>query len=134
MHQATLEVLEGTGVEVHHDKALALLAAAGARVDGTRVRIPGELVQEALGTAPRSVTVTSRGAADPLRLESGAVYYGAGSDNIYVLGPGARERRSADSMLERVAERTRMLRQSEPSYRLEPDAARKLDLLVAQSR
>lgn len=95
VHQATLDVLEGTGVEVQHDKALALLAKAGAGVDGTRVRIPKELIEEGLGTAPCSVIETSRGAAEPLRLESGAVYYGTGSDCIYVLGPGARERRPA---------------------------------------
>ena len=39
----------------------------------------------------------------------------------------------AASMLERVAERTRALRESEPAYRLEPDAARQLDRLVANS-
>jgi trimethylamine--corrinoid protein Co-methyltransferase len=95
IHVATLEVLAETGVEVQHEKALALLGKAGARVDGTRARIPPQLIEEALGTAPRRVTVTSRGGADPLRLESGAVYFGTGSDCIYVLGPGARDRRSA---------------------------------------
>ncbi len=95
VHQATLEVLEGTGVDVRHEKALALLGKAGARVDGARVRIPRELVDEALAQAPRTVTLASRGGAQPLRLEPGAVYYGSGSDCIYVLGPGARERRAA---------------------------------------
>ena len=85
VHRATLDVLAKTGVEVHHDKALTLLARAGARVDGTRVRIPSELIDEALALAPRSVTMTSRGAGEPLRLESGAAYYGSGSDCIYVL-------------------------------------------------
>jgi trimethylamine---corrinoid protein Co-methyltransferase len=95
VHEATLEVLDGTGVEVQHAGALALLSAAGARVDGTRARLPREVIEQALGTAPRSVTVASRGAGDPLCLESGAQYYGTGSDCIYVLGPGDRERRPA---------------------------------------
>lgn len=95
VHEATLEVLAGTGVEVQHEKALALLAKAGARVDGTRVRIPAALIDEALAIAPRSVTVASRGDAAPLLLESGRVYYGTGSDCIYVLGPGPRDRRAA---------------------------------------
>ena len=95
VHQATVEVLAGTGVEVRHEKALTLLGKAGARVDGARVRLPRELVDEALAQAPRSVTLTSRGEGQPLRLEPGAVYYGSGSDCIYVLGPGARERRAA---------------------------------------
>ena len=94
VHEATLAVLEGTGVDVHHDKALALLGKAGARVEGSRVRMPRQLVDEALALTPRSVSVASRGESAALRLESGAVYYGTGSDCIYVLGPGARDRRT----------------------------------------
>ncbi|HSL96821.1 MAG TPA: trimethylamine methyltransferase family protein, partial [Thermoleophilia bacterium] len=95
MHRATLDVLGTTGVEVRHDRALGLLAAAGARVEGTRVRIPAALIEEALATAPRCVTVATRGGGEPLRLETGATYYGTGSDCIFVLGPGARDRRPA---------------------------------------
>ncbi len=94
VHSATVEVLEGTGVEVHHEAALGLLSAAGARVDGTRVRIPAALIDEALSAAPRTVSLASRGATEGLTLESGRAYYGTGSDCIYVLGPGARDRRS----------------------------------------
>ena len=93
VHAATVEVLERTGVEVRHDGALALLKAAGARVDGTRARIPGGLVDEALQAAPRSVPLTSRAAGGGLTLEAGPVYYGTGSDCLYLLGPGARDRR-----------------------------------------
>jgi len=95
VHDATLRVLAGTGVEVRHEGALALLASAGARVDGTRVRIPGELVDEALAAAPREVTLTARGGGPSLRLAPGVTYYGTGSDCIVVLGPGPRERRAA---------------------------------------
>ena len=94
VHAATAEVLEGTGVEVQHEATLALLSAAGASVDGTRARIPAALVDQALGTAPRTVRLTSRGASPGLELESGRVYYGTGSDCISVLGPGARDRRT----------------------------------------
>jgi trimethylamine---corrinoid protein Co-methyltransferase len=94
MHAATIEVLQGTGVEVQHEAALALLSAAGAKVDSTRVRIPAALVDQALSTAPRTVRLTSRGASAGLELESGCVYYGTGSDCIFVLGPGSRDRRA----------------------------------------
>jgi trimethylamine--corrinoid protein Co-methyltransferase len=94
MHAATIEVLQGTGVEVQHEAALALLSAAGAKVDGTRVRIPAALVDQTLSTAPRTVRLTSRGASAGLELESGRVYYGTGSDCIFVLGPGSRDRRA----------------------------------------
>jgi trimethylamine--corrinoid protein Co-methyltransferase len=94
VHAATLEILGKTGVEVQHDRALRLLAGAGAAVDGTRVRIPAELVDDALAAAPRSITLTSRGETGGLRLEAGRVYYGTGSDCLVSLGPRTRDRRS----------------------------------------
>ena len=93
VHAATVELLEHTGVEVQHAEALALLEKAGARVEGTRVRIPRALVDDALFAAPRSIPLASRSDAPGITLESGPVYYGTGSDCLYVLGPGARERR-----------------------------------------
>ena len=93
VHAATVEVLGTTGVDVRHEEARALLAAAGAAVDGERVRIPGRLVDDALEATPREVIVGSRGEAPGLRLAAGEAYYGTGSDCIYVLGPGSRDRR-----------------------------------------
>ena len=55
LHAATLTVLEQTGVEVGHERALKQLAEAGAAVDGTRVRLPRALIEQALSTAPKTV-------------------------------------------------------------------------------
>ena len=93
VHAATLGILEKTGVEVQHDAALELLAGAGAKVDGTRVRIPAALVDDALAAAPRSITLTSRGETGDLELAAGPVYYGTGSDCLVSLGPDTRGRR-----------------------------------------
>ena len=48
VHEATLAVLAETGIEVKYAPAAEIFARAGARVDGTRVRIPAELVEAAL--------------------------------------------------------------------------------------
>ena len=40
LHEATLELLADTGVDVRYEPALALFSAAGASIDGRRVRIP----------------------------------------------------------------------------------------------
>jgi len=48
IHMATLEVLEHTGVQITHPRALDLLHSAGARVDGDRVRIPAWMVEDAI--------------------------------------------------------------------------------------
>jgi len=93
VHAATIEVLGKTGVEVRHERALALLAKAGAQVDGARVRMPAALVDDALRAAPHSVPMRSRSGAGGLTLEAGPVYYGTGSDCLYLLGPGAKDRR-----------------------------------------
>ena len=65
VHHATLELLESTGVEVQHEEMLGALSAAGAKVDGSRVRIPAGMVDDALAAAPRGSPW--RRAAPPLR-------------------------------------------------------------------
>lgn len=102
VHDATLELLATTGVEVQHQAMLDALKGAGARVEGSRVRIPSGLIDDALAAAPRTITLASRGVAPALELRSGPVYYGTGSDCLYVLGPGAHDRR--DGMLADVEE------------------------------
>ena len=94
IHAVTLRLLQDTGVEVQHDEMLGVLRAAGAKVEGSRVRMPAALVDEALASAPRHIALASRGAAPAMDLTAGPVYYGTGSDCIFVLGPGARDRRT----------------------------------------
>ena len=47
VHEATLEVLAETGIEVRYAPALDVFAKLGAEVDGTRVRISAALVDGA---------------------------------------------------------------------------------------
>ncbi len=61
VHEASLTVLERTGVDVMDERARSLYAAAGAAVDGSRVRVPRELVEQALASAPRTWTLRPRG-------------------------------------------------------------------------
>jgi trimethylamine--corrinoid protein Co-methyltransferase len=94
VHQASLTLLERTGVEMKDERARALCAAAGATVEGTRVRIPAALVDDALASAPRSWQLRPRGGATaPLELRDGAGYFGSGPDCLYVSDPETGERR-----------------------------------------
>jgi trimethylamine--corrinoid protein Co-methyltransferase len=54
IHSETLQVLEETGVFVEDDEALDIFADGGARVDRAErmVRIPGEIVEEAVAACP----------------------------------------------------------------------------------
>jgi trimethylamine--corrinoid protein Co-methyltransferase len=94
VHQATLEVLAETGIEVKYAPAAELFAEAGAQVDGTRVRIPAELVEAAIKSAPRDWTIKPRGGdTEPIVLDAAHTYCGTGSDVLYVCDPDTRERR-----------------------------------------
>jgi trimethylamine--corrinoid protein Co-methyltransferase len=94
VHEATLEVLAETGIDVHYAPAVEIFAGAGAQVDGTRVRIPAELVERALASAARDWTLRPRGGeTQPIVLDAGHTYCGTGSDVLFVCDPDTRERR-----------------------------------------
>lgn len=95
IHSATLQVLQTVGVEVYEEEALRLLKDAGADVEGTRVRIPVWLVQQALASAPKSVTLYDRAGEPACILEKGRVYYGSGSDTPYTIDVETGKRRLA---------------------------------------
>ena len=109
VHEATLALLEETGVEVRHAGSRELLAEAGARVDGTRARIPAALVDAALQGAPRHFKLKERGAAGGegharrgelggLELADGRSYFGTGSDCVFVADPDTGERRRSTTV------------------------------------
>ena len=94
VHEATLEVLAGTGVDVRYAPAVERFAAAGAKVDGTRVRIPAEIVEAAIRSAPRDWLLKPRGGdTEPLVLDAAHSYCGTGSDVLYIRDPETHERR-----------------------------------------
>ncbi|MEZ5126806.1 MAG: trimethylamine methyltransferase family protein [Thermoleophilia bacterium] len=97
LHEATLQLLAEVGVEVLQDEAsLRLYAELGADVQGTRVRFAPELIERALAAAPREWVVKPRGGeTEPIVLRDGDVYWGTGSDCLYVRDPDTHERRRA---------------------------------------
>ncbi len=96
IHEATLEVLADTGALFEDEEAIELLASAGAIVgDGHRVKVPPSLVEQALESAPSSVSFFTREGEEAMRLEPGHVYFGTGSDCPDVLDPETGVRRKA---------------------------------------
>ncbi|MEI6726871.1 MAG: trimethylamine methyltransferase family protein, partial [Actinomycetes bacterium] len=91
---ASDRILEEAGVEVPHAEARDLLAAGGARVEGSRVHIPAAVVNRALATAPASFEVPGRGKGGMV-LEEGRTYFGTGPDCLYLHDPLSGERRRA---------------------------------------
>jgi trimethylamine--corrinoid protein Co-methyltransferase len=106
IHLATLRILGEVGVVLTQPTACEILAGAGARVQGDRVLLLPELVEEALGRCPPQVTVRGRSGA--------AVVLGDGSLDWHNLGGAstvydhrAEARRAAT--LQDVRDSTRLL-------------------------
>jgi trimethylamine--corrinoid protein Co-methyltransferase len=68
IHRLSLQVLEEIGMDMLHPEAREILARAGARVDGERVRIGREIIEHALTTPPAEFTIHARNPAHDVRL------------------------------------------------------------------
>jgi trimethylamine--corrinoid protein Co-methyltransferase len=94
IHDATLEILRRTGVRVHLDEALELLAAAGCAIsDGNLVKFPAAVVEEAVEHAPSEVVIHHRSGESQLVLGGRRAYFGTGSDLPNALDLESGERR-----------------------------------------
>lgn len=91
---SALNVLEKTGIRMDNDEGLELLCSAGAHV-GTqrRVYIPSYLVENALASTPRSITVYNRIGEPVVLLEGGRVSFASQVDGTYFFDPFDRTRR-----------------------------------------
>ena len=88
-----MEVLEHTGVRITHLKVLELLDGAGASVNGNRVRIPAQLVEQAIHTSPSHFALGKRNGEPTIFLEDNKSWFGAGLDGTEYLNPITEERR-----------------------------------------
>ena len=97
LHEAGLTILERTGIDVRDEPALKSLAEAGARVDGSRARIPRQLVEQAVASTPGSFTLPGRagdGSLDRLVAPRSRLF-GNGTDTLYFRDTASGERRRA---------------------------------------
>jgi trimethylamine--corrinoid protein Co-methyltransferase len=87
IHQASLDVLEQTGIEVLPSEARQIFAQAGAMVDESdnRVRIPRSMVEDALAKACRRFTLAGREERHDLDMGGDRVYMGTGGAAIKVV-------------------------------------------------
>ncbi|MBA7698021.1 Glycine betaine methyltransferase [subsurface metagenome] len=89
LHLATLQILERTGVAFLCQEAIDILGEAGADVSNPeRVKIPSHLVEQALRTAPKTITLYTR-EGEPAIVLSGTTgsHFGAFPDTHNYLDP-----------------------------------------------
>jgi len=90
---AIFELLEGVGVKLTEARARELLHGAGGRIEGDRVRLPADLINQAIESAPSRIGIHSRDGELAMELGGTAAYFGAHSDAPHVLDPFSGERR-----------------------------------------
>jgi trimethylamine--corrinoid protein Co-methyltransferase len=96
IHAAALEILEKTGFRMEHARARELLTDAGCEVsDDDRMHMPPRLVEAALASAPKQITLHDQHGNLAMRLEDGNTYYGTGSDATFTIDLESGERRRA---------------------------------------
>jgi trimethylamine--corrinoid protein Co-methyltransferase len=95
IHQATLEVLEKTGLFIETDEALEVFDGAGAEVDRQQkiVKIPPQMVEDAIQSAPSRILLAGRDPQHDRELGTGRVYFTNFSEGIEVVDPYTGERR-----------------------------------------
>ena len=75
IHAASLRVLSELGMEVLSEPLRQTLAAAGAQVEGERVRFDPAMVEEKAALAPASITLHARNPARNLTLKDGNIAF-----------------------------------------------------------
>jgi len=107
IHAASLEILDGIGVRLYLEKAVKLLKKAGAKVtDGNLVHIPPKLVENALATVPKQVTLYDRHGNPVMPLDGDRCFFGPGSDCLNIIDHRTGERRKP--ILQDVIEAVRL--------------------------
>jgi len=86
IHDASMDILEEVGIDFRCDEAAASWTAAGAKVDGHRVRIDREHLMALVGTAPSSYTMVARDPAHSVTVGDGKTIFTPSYGAPYVLG------------------------------------------------
>ena len=96
IHQATLEVLAKTGVFIEADEALEVFDGAGAEIDRRHkiVKIPPQLVEDAIQSAPSTILLAGRDPKHDKELGTGRVHFTNFSEGIEVVDPFSGEHRT----------------------------------------
>jgi trimethylamine--corrinoid protein Co-methyltransferase len=108
IHAATLDVIENTGVRFPSEKALAIWQAHGASVDHESmvVKVPGQIIEEALKQAPPAYSLAARDPQLDLPLDGNHVYVGTDGCGVEVIDLQSGKRRR--SVLQDVADIARV--------------------------
>lgn len=92
---AAFTIMENTGLEVQHERAVSLLMKAGCQKEGNTVKFPRELVIKCINTAAPELVLYDRFGNVALRAGGANTYYGLGPTNPFFNDFETGERRNA---------------------------------------
>ena len=97
IHEASINILENTGVMIHSKKALDLLNSKGATVDYDKklVKISGKIVESCLKTLPKTIDLYDRNGNKYLTLGDGVPKCASGHNAIFIIDAETNERRNS---------------------------------------
>lgn len=95
LHYATLEILSSIGIRMEDPQGRELLLEAGAWESDGRIKIPENLVTDAIASAPSRIPMHNRLGELTMPLELGKVFFGPGSDTTFTIDVESGERRRA---------------------------------------
>jgi trimethylamine--corrinoid protein Co-methyltransferase len=96
LHEASLEIMARTGMRFYEHEALDLLGKAGADIsEGNLVRFPPHLVEWAVRSAPKNITLFDQTGQRAMALGGYRSYFGPGSDCSYIYDLDTGQRRKA---------------------------------------
>ncbi len=94
LFRGVIKTLNDTGANVNHEGVRELLGKNRCNVDGKRVRIPPEVVKDALSSLPPTTTLYSwDGSEEMVYVEKGRSYFGPGPTPPNFIDPYTLERR-----------------------------------------
>jgi trimethylamine---corrinoid protein Co-methyltransferase len=97
IHEASITLLENTGVMIHSKKALDILNSKGAVVDYDKklVKISGKMVESCLKTIPKTIDLYDRNGNKYLTLGDGVPKCASGHNAIFIIDAETNERRNS---------------------------------------
>jgi trimethylamine--corrinoid protein Co-methyltransferase len=108
LHLASLHIMEKTGVFFDSTEALELLGNAGADISNPgRVKIPSHLVEQALRTAPKTITIYTRDGEPAMILNGMTSHFGGHNALAEYLDPYTGKKR--DCFVEDIADMARVI-------------------------
>jgi trimethylamine--corrinoid protein Co-methyltransferase len=99
IHRASIEIIERVGVRFPSKKALDIWEAQGAKVDRDTkiVKVPGNVIEEALKQAPSVYSLAARHPTQDLTLDGNHVYVGTDGCGVEVIDISSGELRRSES-------------------------------------